>query len=213
MNEWTYFESWLAWGLPACQSLSVKQKDALNQTLEGPSEQSEILISTTHPYGTRAPPPPCWQSLDSSYLLQSQRALHAFRPIPYLPAATAMILRGWRSSVPPQGFGTPQNSPRPDVPGPSENMANLMEGPHLPISPFLKNQRFSLESVRYSESLDTMKPEKGLAAIPRPLLLGSFNKWATFLPVCLLRGGGKFFLQTYVQWDTGHPKLFLMFLE
>lgn len=158
-------------------------------------------------------PPPCWQSLGSSYLLQSQRALHAFRSISYLPAATAMISRGWRSLVPPQGFGTLQNSPSPDVPDPSENMASLMEGPHLPISPFLKNQGFSLESVRHSESLDTMKPEKGLAAIPRPLMLGSCNKRATFLPVCLLRGGGKFFLQIYVQWDTGHPKLFLMFLE
>lgn len=58
MNEWTHFGSWLAWGLPAWQSLSVKQKDTLNQTLEGRLEQSEILISTTHPYGTRAPPPP-----------------------------------------------------------------------------------------------------------------------------------------------------------
>lgn len=130
------FESWLACGPPACQSLSVKQKDALNQSLEGQSEPSEILISMTYPYGMRAPPPPCWHSQGSSHLLQSERVLQALLPISYLPTARAMILPGWRSSVLPQGFGNLQNSPRPDVPDPSEDIANLMETPHLPISPF-----------------------------------------------------------------------------
>lgn len=52
-----------------------------------------------------------------------------------------------------------------------------------------------------------MKPEKGVAAIPRPFLLWSYNKQATvLLPVCLLKW------EAPVQWDTGHPKLFLMFL-
>lgn len=58
-----------------------------------------------------------------------------------------------------------------------------------------------------------MKPEKGVAAIPRPFLLWSYNKQATILfPVCLLKWVG-FFSQTPVQWDTGHPELFLMFLR
>lgn len=49
-------------------------------------------------------------------------------------------------------------------------MANLLEAPHLQISPLPPKQRFSLESVRHSESLDTVKSEKGLAATNEPYI-------------------------------------------
>lgn len=143
MNEWTRFESWLAGGLPACQNLSIKWKDTLNQTLGGRSEPSEILISMTHPSGRRAPPPPCWNSLGSSHLLQSERALHALLPIPYLPAAAAVILQGWRSSVSSAGVWESAELPQAGGPDPPENIANLTEAPHIPISPFLETQGFS----------------------------------------------------------------------
>lgn len=68
----------------------------------------------------------------------------------------------WESMRNPPKLG---ESPKPSVPDLSETMAKLLEAPHLQFSPFPPKQRFSPESVRHSESLDTMKSEKGLAAI------------------------------------------------
>lgn len=71
-------------------------------------------------------------------------------------------------------------------------MANLLEAPHLQISSLPPKQRFSLESVRHSESLDTVKSEKGLAAIPRPFCLGLTTN-EPYISFCLppkAQGGG-----------------------
>lgn len=143
----------------------------------------------THPYGMRVPPPPCWWSQGSSHLLQSESS-------PSSPAHPLLV--NCKS----------YDSARLEIFSPSSGVWESAEFPKAgclrlfwrhrtswkhhtsQFSPFLKPQRFPLESVRPSGSLDTRKPEKGLAAIPRPFLLGSYNKAATF-PACLLRSGGK----------------------
>lgn len=166
----------------------------------------------THPYGMRAPPPPCWCSQGSSHLLQSERVLQALLPIPFLPTARAMILPGWRSSVLPQGFGNLQNSPRPDVSDPSKDIANLMETPHLPIFPFPQTPEVSPGVCKTLWKFGYKETWKGLLQFLDHFCLGLITKQPHFL-LASWGVGGRFFVHTYVQWDTGHPKLFLMFLE
>lgn len=159
-----------------------------------------LMISTT------AQTPQIWEDTKEHVLL----------PYPLLASCSSCDLGGWGFSAlplpPARSWEYLQNSPRPGISGLSETMAKLLSAPYLPITPLFKKQRLALESVRHCQSLDAMKLEKGVAAIPGPVLLWFYNKQATLLLFVFLLKWVGFFLQAAVQWDTGHPKLFVMFL-
>lgn len=206
MNEWksrAQFESWLGWGTRACQSLYIRWKYTLDQTLLGASW--DPYLSDPSPWD------PTSASLRTSGIWQG---VYALLPHPLLANCNSCSLGGWgflrapnRSPPPPprQGAGNLQYSHRPAIsnhgllkPWPSSSMPYISQLPLWSQKPKV----FAGVSKTHSQNLDAMKPEKGVATIPKHFLLRSYNKQATLLlPVCLLKWVG-FFSQTALQWDT-----------
>lgn len=131
MNEWksrAQFESWLGWGTRACQSLYIRWKYTLDQTLLGASW--DPYLSDPSPWD------PTSASLRTSGIWQG---VYALLPHPLLANCNSCNLGGWgflRASPPPRrSWESAVFSQASHLkPWPSETMAELLHALHFPIT-------------------------------------------------------------------------------